>query len=228
MKNIIALICARSGSKGIPKKNLLKFKETTLLGNSIIQAKKNKYIRRVFVSTDSSKIAKYAKKNGAEVPFIRPAYLAKDNSAEIHTWRHAIKFFQNKLKIKFDYIVSIPTTSPLRDIKDIDKSIKKAILNDCDIVFTISPSKNNPYFNMVHLKKNKLKIISDGKKKYFTRQQAPKCYDLTTVCYVFKPNYILKNLNLFSGKVGFVTIPSERAIDIDTKLDYKIACYLSN
>jgi len=81
---------------------------------------------------------------------------------------------------------------------------------------------------MVHLKKNKLKIISDGKKKYFTRQQAPKCYDLTTVCYVFKPNYILKNVNLFSGNVGFVTIPSERAIDIDTKLDYKIACYLSN
>ena len=227
MKNIIGLICARSGSKGIPKKNLLKFKDTTLLGNSIMQARKNKFIKRVFVSTDSRIIAKYSKKVGAEVPFIRPAHLAKDNSAEIYTWRHAIKFFQNKLKIKFDYIVSVPTTSPLRDIKDIDKSIKKAIKHDLDIVFTITPSKKNPYFNMLQLKKNKLEIISNDKKKYFTRQQAPKCYDLTTVCYVFKPNYILKNLNLFSGKVGFVSVPGERAIDIDTKLDYKFVSYLS-
>ena len=80
---IIALICARGNSRGIKNKNLLKFKNTTLLGNAIKQAFRSKYINRVIVSTDSNKIAREALKNKAEVPFVRPSKLAKDNSPEI-------------------------------------------------------------------------------------------------------------------------------------------------
>ena len=153
---IVCFIFARGGSEELKNKNLLKFKRTSLLGNSILQSKKSHYIKRVFVSTDSKKIAREAKKNNAEIPFIRPKYLAKANSPEIHSWRHAADFLDKKLNINPDYIVSVPTTCPLRKVSDIDNCIHKAIKNNLDIVFAITPSSRNPYFNMVQEKKGKL------------------------------------------------------------------------
>ena len=223
---IVALICARGNSRGIKNKNLLKFKNTTLLGNAIKQAFGSKYINRVIVSTDSNKIAREALKNKAEVPFVRPSKLAKDNSPEIQTWIHAIKFLNKDKSI--DFIVSVPTTSPLRTISDIDKCIERATKKDLDMVFSVTKASKNPYFNIVQLKNKKLSLVCSPKKSISRRQDAPSCYDLTTVCYVFKPEYIMKKKNLFSGKTGFVVIPKHRATDIDDKIDYKIAKFLSH
>ena len=222
---IIALICARGNSKGIKNKNLLKFKNTTLLGNAIKQAQKSSYVDKVVISTNSQKIAKEAVKNKGEVPFMRPSSLARDNSPEIETWRHAVKYLNKNNKI--DYFVSIPTTAPLRKVSDINKCIYKAIKEKLDMVFTVSKSSKNPYFNILKLNKNKITTVCKYKNKLFRRQDAPQCYDLTTACYVFKPEYIMKNKDLYYGKTGFVIIPKERAIDIDDKIDYKIAKYLS-
>lgn len=223
---IVALICARGNSQGLKNKNLLKYKNTTLIGNSIKQAFRSKYIQRVVVSTDSKKIMKEAKKNNAEVPFIRPKKLSKNNSPEIDVWRHAIKFLNNNKDI--DLFVSVPTTAPLRKVEDIDRCITKAIREDLDIVFTGTMSSKNPFFNIVKLKKKKLYLASKSNKKIFRRQDAPKCFDLTTACYVFKPKYIMRIKNFLSGKTGIVIIPKERAIDIDDIIDYKIARFLSN
>jgi N-acylneuraminate cytidylyltransferase len=225
--NIIPFVFARGNSKGIKNKNLLKFKNTTLLGNAILQAKKIKYSKRIFVSTDSVKIKKEALKYKAEVPFIRPKHLSTDTSPEIYAWRHAVDFLNNKLDIFPDYIVSVPTTSPLRRTSDINKCLSLAIKNKLDIVFAITSSHKNPYFNMLIKKKGKLKIAIKKNKKISRRQDAPKSFDLTTICYVFKPNYIKSNFNLFSGKVGYVHIPKQRAIDIDDKWDYRIAISLN-
>ena len=153
---IIGLICARGNSQGIKNKNLLKFKKTSLLGNSIKQAFKSKFINRVIVSTDSDKIAKEAIRNKAEVPFKRPKKLASNKSPEIKTWRHAINFLNKNNDI--DLIVSVPTTSPLRKVSDIDNCIKRAIKNKFDIVFTVTESGKNPYFNIVEEKKNKFSL----------------------------------------------------------------------
>ena len=224
--NIVALICARGKSKGLKNKNLLKFRNTSLLGNAINQAKKSKYINRVIVSSDSKKIIKEAKKYNAEVPFKRPSKLARDNSPELETWRHAVNYLNPKKKI--DFFVSVPTTSPLRKVSDIDNCIKKAVEKNLDIVFTVTKSIKNPYFNMIQIKNNKLELVSKLKKKVSRRQEAPKCYDLTTVCYVFKPSYILKiKKNLLEGKTGFIEIPKVRSIDIDDEYDYRIAKFLS-
>ena len=222
---VIGLICARGNSQGIKNKNLLRCKRTTLLGNSIKQAFKSKFINRVIVSTDSDKIAKEAIKNKAEVPFKRPKKLARNNSPEIKTWQHAINFLNKNNDI--DLIVSVPTTSPLRKVSDIDNCIKRAIKNKFDIVFTVTSSSKNPYFNIVELKKKNINLVCATKQKVQRRQDAPKCYDLTTVCYVFKPNYIIKNDNLFKGKVGIFEVPKNRAIDIDQIDDYKLVKALS-
>ena len=94
--NIVALICARGNSKGIKNKNLLKFKNTTLLGQAIKQSHKSKLINRVIISTDSKKIAKEAKKHNADIPFLRPSKLSKDNSPELLAWRHAAEFLKKE------------------------------------------------------------------------------------------------------------------------------------
>ena len=223
---IVALIFARGNSQGIKNKNLLKFKNTTLLGNAITQARRSKYISRVVISTDSHKIAKEAIKNKADVPFIRPSKLAQPNTPEIQAWRHAIKNLNKDKDI--DFFVSVPTTSPLRKTSDINRCINKAIKEKLDMVFVVSKSLKNPYFNILKLNKKKLDIVSGHKKKIFRRQDAPICYDLTTVCYVFRPDYIMRNKNIYRGKTGFVLVPKERAIDIDDKFDYKIANFLSS
>ncbi len=233
-KVIISFVFARGGSVGLKNKNLLKFKNISLLRNSIEQSNKSKYIKKTYLSTDSKKIIKDGKKSVVEVPFIRPKYLAKPNSPEIYSWRHAVEFLDKKLNIKPDYVVSIPTTCPLRKVSDIDKCIEKAIKNNFDIVFAITPSTRNPYFNLLEEKRGKLNILSKTglswnfkKKTFYRRQDAPNCFDLTTACYVFKPSYIKKTLDLFSGKVGFHKIPRERSIDIDGPFDYQLVKYLS-
>ena len=95
------------------------------------------------------------------------------------------------------------------------------------MVVTVSKSQKNPYFNMLEKKGSKLKLIKNFYKTIGRRQDAPQCYDLTTVCYVFKPGYIMRTKDILSGKVGFIDIPKERAIDIDDSIDYKIARTLS-
>ena len=226
-KNIVCFIFARGNSQGLKNKNLLKFNKISLLGNSILQSRQSKYIKKTYVSTDSTKIANEAKKYKAEIPFIRPKSLAKNNSPEINAWKHAISYMEKNLEKLPDYIVSLPTTSPLRNKSDINRCIAKAIKNNLDIVFSVTPCTRNPYYNLLIKKKGKLKVIYKKKKKIFRRQDTPKCYDLTTTCYVFKPNYIKKTLDFFSGKTGYVIIPKKRAIDIDDLWDYKVANYLS-
>ena len=223
MKNIIGLICARSGSKGIKNKNLIKLSGKNLLSTAIKVGKKSKYIKEIYVSTDSKKIAAEAKKSGAIVPFLRPKNLSKDNTPEFLVWRHAVNYLENVKKLKIDLIVNLPCTAPFRKKEDIDKCIKKSISKNLDVVFTASDSYRNPYFNMIESKNNKISLICKKQKRYFRRQDAPVCYDLNTVCYVLKNKFIKKNSNLFSGKIDFVKIPKARSLDIDEKLDYKIA-----
>ena len=139
--DIVAFIFARSGSKGLKNKNLLKFKNKSLLGHAILHARKSKLIKKIFVSTDSLKIKKEALKYDALVPFLRPKELASDESPEIDSWKHAINFLNQKLNIYPDYIVSVPTTAPLRNVSDINKCITKAIKKKFKLFCSLSEGK---------------------------------------------------------------------------------------
>jgi CMP-N-acetylneuraminic acid synthetase len=223
MKNIYALICARGGSKGIKNKNLLLINNKSLIARSILIAKKCKYIKKVFVSTDSKKIAQEAIRYGAEVPFLRPKNLSKDNTPEIQVWKHAINYLEKVKNLKTDFIVNIPTTAPLRTLNDVNSCIKKAIKNNFDMIFTATEAYRNPFFNLVKINKNRVIPAFQNSKIIFRRQDAPKFYDLNTICYVIKVKFIKNSDTIFSGRSGIVKIPKERSIDIDDKIDYKIA-----
>jgi N-acylneuraminate cytidylyltransferase len=128
---------------------------------------------------------------------------------------------------KIDVFVTIPTTSPLRSVEDVDACITKLLTTDSDIVITVKKSDRSPFFNMVTLDdKGFANIVIPSSKTMYRRQDAPQVYDITTVAYVAKPDFIMNSHSLFEGDVQTVEIVPERALDIDTELDFKIAEFL--
>lgn len=226
MRNYIVLICARGGSKGVPNKNIRPLLGSSLLERSIKIAKELKNVSRIIVSTDSKKIADLSTKAGAEVPFMRPKNLALDDSPEWLVWRHAIEFL-NKEKERFDGLIVIPPTAPLRKSSDVERCIQYYEDNKFDIIITVADSYRNPYFNMVKIDNNGFaSTVIQYNKKIHRRQDSPKVYDMTTIAYVVNPNYVINNDGIFSGNVGSIKIPVERSLDIDTMYDFHLAKFI--
>ena len=138
----LALICARSGSKGVPGKNIRSFAGRPLIGWAIQVAKEVKQISRIIVSTDSEEIAGIAKEQGAEVPFLRPTALAEDNSPEWLVWRHALEYITESEDEDIDGLVVVPPTSPLRRSSDIENCINEYEKGGVDVVITVRLAAN--------------------------------------------------------------------------------------
>ena len=219
-----AFIFARGGSKGLPGKNIMKIQGVPLLAYSIKTANSIKQIQKCFVSTDSPEIAEVANDYGAIV-IDRPSKLSTDESPEWLAWQHAINWVKNNYGA-FELFISLPTTSPLRLPEDVQKCISK-LDNKTDIVLTMTDSHRSPWFNMVYQDDDeKLELILKKKNNLIRRQDAPIAFDLTTVAYVSRPNFVLQNSSIWDGRSKGVVIPPERAIDIDTRLDFMIASFL--
>ena len=224
---ILGAIFARGGSKGVPQKNIRPLRGKPLIAYAIKIAKSVSLIDRLIVSTDDKKIAKIAREHGAEVPFMRPAHLAGDHSAELLSWRHAIEIFEKQNNQKVDVLVSMPTTSPLRNKNDIRRCIQKLLTTDADIVITVKEAERSPYFNMVKIDpQGNAHLVMNSRKKISQRQESPKVYDLTTVAYAARRAFVKKADSILKGKVKAVVIPKERALDIDTLFDFEVAEYL--
>ena len=226
----VAFIFARGGSKGLPGKNIRLLGGKPLIAWSIEHALSVARIDRVIVSTDSDEIAVISEQYGAEVPFIRPPELAGDKSPEWLAWRHGLEYLKESTGTLPEVMVSVPATSPLRFAADIDKCLDEYEKGSADIVITVTDAHRNPYFNMV-------KIMEDGNYVLVNaaplavkrRQDAPIVYDMTTVCYVVNSEFVMSHDFFFEGRVRAVHVPTERAIDIDSLLDFQIAqALLSN
>lgn len=227
-KKIYCLICARKNSKGLKNKNILKFKNVSLVEHTFFQAQKSKYISKVFVSTDSKKIIQLAKKNRVNVPFVRPKKLSGDKVPEINVWKHFCEYLK-KIKDIPEYLIILPVTSPLRSQVDITAGVKKIIKKPYNVVFSLTKSSKNPYFNIVNIVNGKVKPVKSSNKKIFRRQDAPECFDITTVLYIVKFTYVLKCLNLYQTKnMSYFLVPKKRSIDIDTKFDYDLVKSITN
>jgi len=224
----VALICARGGSKGLPKKNIKLLNGIPLIGWSINIAKKFEKISRIIVSTDSEEIASVALEYGAEVPFLRPQALSLDNSPEWLVWRHAIEYLESQQDEIIDNLIVLPATAPLRSVQDVNKCIDEFEKGNVDSIITVSEAKRNPYFNMIINDDDGYSSLVINNKGITRRQDAPTVFDMTTVAYVIKSKFVKTSNSIFEGRVRSVCIPDERAIDIDTMLDFKIAeCLIS-
>lgn len=221
-KKILCVIPARSGSKGLPGKNIKRLLGKPLIGYSIEHALASKFIDRTIVSTDSKMIADIAKNFGAEVPFLRPKRLATNKSNIIDVLLHAIDWMRNKEGFDFDIIVLLHVTAPLRKAKDVDKSIKLLFKRGTDNVFSVTPAQRNPYFNMVELdKSNKARLVKKG--MYTNRQEAPLVFEMNSSIYVWWRDVLKHSKSLFPGTTRIYLMPKERSVDIDDYLDFRIA-----
>lgn len=219
--NYIAFIFARGGSKGVKDKNIRTVAGKPLIAHSIEAALASPFIDAVVVSTDSEKIADVARLHGAEV-LPRPTRLAGDATPELLAWKHAIESQRDRLAAHSTFI-SLPATSPLRTTADIEAAIEKFQQGQCDILFGIAEAHRNPYLNMVKVNdENLLEIVNSGSDAV-RRQDVPDIYDVTTCVYIGNIDYILSTDKLMQGRVGYVQIPVERALDIDTEFDLYLA-----
>jgi CMP-N-acetylneuraminic acid synthetase len=226
---IIAFIFARGGSKGLPGKNIRLLAGKPLIAWSIEHALAVSRIDRVIVSTDSLEIAKVARQYGAEVPFIRPAELSGDDCPEWLAWRHALNYFREAEGVFPGVMVSVPTTAPLRLPIDIENCLNEYEQGNADVVISVTEAHRSPYFNMVKNKANgNVELVIPTKLHIERRQNAPPVYDMTTVCYVACPEFVMAHSAIFDGRVRAVHVPIERSVDIDTLFDFKLAESLIN
>lgn len=223
--HVVALICARGGSKGVPRKNLRPLAGEPLLAHAISAARHSSLIDRVVVSTDDDEIAETARRCGAEVPFMRPGHLAQDDSPEWAVWQHAIRSLQQEAgSPAIDVVISVPTTAPCRIPADLDRCVRALVESTADIVITVTEARRNPYFNMVTMAPNgAVQLAASPAETIHRRQEAPAVYDITTVAYATRPEFVLRASGLFDGVVHAIEVPAERAIDLDTELDFRIA-----
>lgn len=220
----VAFIFARGGSKGLPGKNIRPLGGKPLIAWSIEHALEIDRIDRVLVSTDSLEIASISRQYGAEVPFIRPADLAMDESPEWLAWRHGLDYLREEMGSTQEIMVSVPATAPLRLAIDINSCIDEYEKGSTDVVITVTDAHRNPYFNMVKENPNgTYGLVTASPSTIERRQDAPVVYDMTTVCYVVNSEFVMSHDSIFEGRVGAVQVPIERAIDIDSLLDFQIA-----
>lgn len=223
----VAFIFARGGSKGLPGKNIRLLAGKPLIAWSIEHAHAVKRIERVIVSTDSEEIAAVARDFGAEVPFMRPAELARDDSPEWLAWRHALAFLQESEGALPEVMLSVPTTAPLRLPIDLENCLNEFEKGNADMVITVSDAHRNPWFNMV--KENpdgSVGLVIAPAAGITRRQDAPAVFDMATVAYVARPQFVMQQMGTFKGRVRAVKVPVERAIDIDTQFDFDLAEFL--
>lgn len=220
-KKFTAFIFARGGSKGVRNKNIRDVNGTPMIGYSIKSALSSKYISRVVVSTDSDKIAEVAQELGADV-LKRPQELAQDATPEILAWKHAINAYKNDL---YSLFISLPATSPMREVSDIDGALEKFFNEKNDILFGITQSSSNPYLSMMKVNEmDRIEVVIPGHKG-IRRQEVPKTFNVSSI-YISNTEYLLNTEHLMSGNVGYFKIPQERSLDIDTEYDLHLACLL--
>lgn len=218
--SILCTICARSGSKGLKNKNFLKINGISLLERCIKQSLKIKKINNIVISSDSSKFKKIF--NNRIYYLKRPKKLSSDVSGKVEVIRHALTKSEIYFKKKFDTVIDLDVTAPLRNKKDINKCISLFQRSKSQNLITICKARKNPYFNMIEYKNKKFDYVKKLKKKILRRQDAPKVYEMNASIYIWKKKYLNNSIELFSRKTICYEMPYNRSIDIDSLDDLKI------
>ncbi len=228
MSKILCTICARGGSRGIKGKNYRLLSGKPLIVHTIEIAKKWDRFDDIALSTDSEEIIRIAQEYDIIIPFKRPPRLSGDNIGKVEVIKHLVKFLIKKNK-KYDTIIDLDVTSPLRTIEDIEKAYKKFKEENSDIVYSVCKANRNPYFNIVELDKMNIpRLCKNIGYPVYSRQKAPKVYDINNSIYIYKTDFLLNTKTIHGEKASIYIMPAERSIDIDTELDLQIAECIMN
>jgi len=223
-KNVLAITLARGGSKSVPNKNIKKILGKPLIYYTIKEVLKSKYIDEYIVSTDSKKIGDIAKKFGAKVPFYRPSKISKDHSPPQEALLHGLELYEKISKKKFDYIVEVMCTNPLKNFKDIDNCIEKLDKTGADSVISVQRLYDHHPIRIKKIKNDRIFNFVLTENERIRRQDLkPHAYIRNGSIYAISRDTLKKK----KSKIGKVSrpyiMPDERSINIDEKIDFLIA-----
>jgi N-acylneuraminate cytidylyltransferase len=219
--NIIAIIPARGGSKGIPKKNIIDFCGRPLISWTIEEAQRCKYIKDIYVSSDDNEILKIAKEEGAKI-IKRPIKLATDTSSAEEALQHAIVYIERVEKKDIELVVFLQVTSPLRTSQDIDKSIEMFLSKEVDSLFSATEMQD---FCIWQKKARRLVSLTYDYKNRGRRQDRPPLYLENGSIYIFKPNILKEYNNRLGGKIAMYLMDYWKSYEIDKVPDLEVCKY---
>jgi N-acylneuraminate cytidylyltransferase/CMP-N,N'-diacetyllegionaminic acid synthase len=226
--SILVTICARGGSKGVPRKNLRE-----LAGHSLLEIAISKSLALgedvdVVVSTDDEQIAEAARAAGAKVPFLRPAALATDTAPKFPVLKHALEESERAFNKKYDLIVDVDVSVPFPSPEDMQNAIQVMKGNpDVDTLAAAYESDHSPYFNM--MEENEEGYISVCKKpkvELRRRQDAPIVYQLTAGILATRRKVLLERDTVYTDRAKPYVMSPEKSVMIDSELDFKLAEFL--
>jgi CMP-N,N'-diacetyllegionaminic acid synthase len=229
--NILITICARGGSKGIPGKNIKPLAGKPLIEYTIAIAKSfiKSHAGKISLSTDDDLIKKAAKESGIETIYSRPAKLASDTAGKIDTIKHLLLHEENLDGIKYDFVLDLDVTSPLRTIDDLNEAFE-IMKNDNKALslFSVNSAGRNPYFNMVEQQENGyydlVKKSADG--SVMSRQKAPAVYDLNASFYFYKRAFFQADLKSPITSNSLIFEIKHICFDLDHPIDFEFLEYL--
>lgn len=226
MTRTIATVCARGGSKGLPRKNVLPFAGLPLIAHTIAQALACPGIEAVYVSTDDDEIAEIAAAHGARVPYRRPVELATDQAAKIPAIEHLVRHLESAGET-VTVVVDLQPTSPLRKVQDIEGALKLA--DTADLVVSVTEPSHNPYYSLAEVKEDGTLALSKPSAAAVRRQDVPAVWGLNGSIYVWqRPALAHAALHGFwSVPMRPYPMPRERSVDIDDALDFAWAEWLA-
>jgi CMP-N,N'-diacetyllegionaminic acid synthase len=231
--NILITICGRAGSKGVKNKNIRNFLGRPLvdftIGAASLFKEKNKdkgHDIDICINSDSTELLKIAELNDV-TGIKRPEELAQDDSAKILVIKHSLNYMEEKLGKRYDFVIDLDITSPLRKVDDIEDALNKSIENkEADVVFSVVNSRRNPYFNMVEVANGQIRKIKDS--NFVARQQAPRVYDMNASIYCFKRDSLIERLkdSVFDGVCDIILMKDTAVLDIDSEEDFELMSIL--
>lgn len=220
-KTFLAIIPARGGSKGLPKKNIKELCGKPLIAWSIETGLNSKYVDEVMVTTDDKEISEVARKYGANTPFLRPSELASDTATTFDTVKHTIDFYKNELKKEFDYIVLLEPTSPLREISDIDYAIEILLNSAQDSIVGICKTESqNPAFLVLKDQKHLIAGYENKEIKTLRRQDIKDVYFFEGTIYISKTNILLGKKTFYHESTIGYEVPKYKSLEIDDIYDF--------
>ncbi|MEQ8925377.1 MAG: acylneuraminate cytidylyltransferase family protein [Fulvivirga sp.] len=228
MQNILVTLCARGGSKGIPGKNIKILAGKPLIVYSINHAREfiSKFGGEIILSTDSKQIIEVASAYALTSDYTRPTSLATDLVGKIEVIQDVLRYAERTRQKKYDYILDLDITSPLRNINDLTEAFKLITSNhDATNIFSVNSANRNPYFNMVELKNDGYaKLVKEG--NFLTRQSAPKVYDMNASFYIYRRKFFDQDNKSVITNASLIYVMKHTCFDLDEPQDFEIMNYL--
>jgi len=223
---VLATICARGGSKGVPGKNLRPLLGRPMIAYAIECAQACPRIDAIVVSTDDDRIARAAEDCGLEVPFRRPERLSSDVAPKLPVILHAAKWMEENRGLRPSFVLDLDVTVPLRAPEDITACVTALEDGGWDAVITVYEPERNPYFNMVEVTEGRARPAKTPPRPITRRQDAPQVLSVSGSVFAFRREFLDRGDYIYDGRVGVVEIPRARAIDVDAEVDLAFVEFL--